>query len=70
MTETSRPVVLSAATFTHAQLIDGGDTIVLQFEAPDGRGVAILVPRKAALALQPSLAAALAQPRSRDHDRD
>ncbi|HEX8416144.1 MAG TPA: hypothetical protein VF641_00930 [Methylobacterium sp.] len=44
----SRPVVLSVAALKATETIDGGDTVVVRFEAPDGREIALLIPRKAA----------------------
>jgi hypothetical protein len=61
MTENNRPVVLSVATFTDVQPMDGGDTLAIRFEAPDGREVVMLIPRRAASALQTPLAEILAQ---------
>lgn len=46
MSETMRPVVLSVSSFTGIEPIDGGDTIVVRFQAPDGREVALLVPKQ------------------------
>lgn len=65
MLDNSRPVVLSVAAFTCLETIDGGDTIVVRFKAPDGREIALLVPQtvmadlkgrllEAALELDPS----------------
>lgn len=48
MTDYNRPVVLSVASFTDVQQMDGGDTLVVRFEAPDGRDLVMLVPRRAA----------------------
>jgi hypothetical protein len=61
MTENIRPVVLSVASFTDVELMDGGDTLAMRFQAPDGREVAMLVPRAAAFALQTQLADILTQ---------
>ncbi|MDR7039190.1 hypothetical protein J2X36_003963 [Methylobacterium sp. BE186] len=47
MPETMRPVVLSVRAFKGLMAIDGGDTVVVRFEAPDGREIALLVPKKA-----------------------
>ena len=47
MSETMRPVVLSVRTITGIEPIDGGDTLAVRFEAPDGREIALLVPRNA-----------------------
>ena len=68
MPETNRPVVLSVASVTDVQPMDGGDTLAVRFEAPDGREVAVLVPRGAAAALQAHLADILARPLCREHD--
>lgn len=68
MTENNRPVVLSVASFTDVQPMDGGDTLAVRFEAPDGREAVVLVPRRAASALQTHLAEILAQPLCREHD--
>lgn len=65
MTETNRPVVLSAARFISVRMIDGGDTIAASFQAPDGREVAMLVPRREMLALQAQLADLLLLPVTR-----
>lgn len=53
-------VVLSVSKFTDARLIDGGDTVTVFFEAPDGRQTAILIPRQPASELQSSLVELLA----------
>jgi hypothetical protein len=42
-----RPVVLSVSEFVGIEPIDGGDTIVVRFQAPDGREIALLVPKPA-----------------------
>lgn len=42
-----RPVVLSVRSFIGTEPIDGGDTIVVRFQSPDGREVALLVPKQA-----------------------
>ena len=55
MPDTMRPVVLSLAKFVGIEAIDGGDTIVVRFKAPDGREVALLVPQRAITDLQASL---------------
>ena len=62
MTENNRPVVLSVARFSGVRLIDGGDTVLVRFEAPDGREIAILVPQRAASALNTHLPDVLARP--------
>ena len=49
-------MVLSVASFIDVELMDGGDTVAIRFQAPDGREVAVLVPRAAASALQTQLA--------------
>lgn len=59
MAESNQPVVLAVATFLGVRSIDGGDTVVLQFEGPDGREIAVLVPRQTALDLQIPLAEVL-----------
>lgn len=46
VSETMRPVVLSVRSFTGIEPIDGGDTVVVRFQAPDGREVALLVPKE------------------------
>ena len=70
MPESSRPFVSSVDRFLGVQIIDGGDTVAVQFQAPDGRDINILVPRQAALALQANLFDVLSQPFSRDrHER-
>jgi hypothetical protein len=62
MTENNRPVVLSTANLIGLRLVDGGDTVALRFEAPDGREVAILIPRDAASELDLQLGEVLARP--------
>lgn len=47
-----RPVVLPVAALKATETIDGGDTLVVRFEAPDGREIALLLPRKAASELK------------------
>ena len=47
MSNDLRPVVLSVAALRGIEAIDGGDTIVVHFVGPDGRDVALLVPRNA-----------------------
>lgn len=47
VSEPMRPVVLSVRSFTGLEPIDGGDTIVVRFQAPDGREIALLVPKPA-----------------------
>jgi len=53
--ENLRPVVLSVAAFKDMEAIDGGDTIVVRFVAPDGREIALLVPRDALTGLKTRL---------------
>lgn len=55
MPDTLRPVVLSVATFGDIEAIDGGDTIVVRFVAPDGRDVSLLIPRDAVAGLKTQL---------------
>jgi hypothetical protein len=43
--DTMRPVVLSVRSFTSIASINGGDTVVVRFQAPDGRDIALLVPK-------------------------
>lgn len=64
MTEDNRPVVLSVASFIDVQSMDGGDTLAMRFQAPDGRELVILVPRQAAAALHPQVSEVLAEPHS------
>lgn len=45
--DTMRPVVLSARPFTSTESIDGGDTIMVRFQAADGRDITLLVPKQA-----------------------
>ena len=66
MADDDQPRVLSVSSFVGIQLIDGGDTVALQFRAPDGRDVAVLVPREPASDLHLHLTAALAQSLSRN----
>lgn len=47
MSDTLRPIVLSVKAFTSVEAIDGGDTLVVRFKAPDGREIALLVPQQA-----------------------
>ena len=47
MQENMRDVVLSVRSFTGTEPIDGGDTIVVRFQASDGREIALLVPKQA-----------------------
>ena len=47
MSDVMRPVVLSVSEFVGIEPIDGGDTIVVRFQAPDGREIALLVPKPA-----------------------
>ena len=65
MSENSQLDVLAIADFLDVRLIDGGDTAVLRFRAPDDREVAVLVPREPAVALQEHLTTILALPLSR-----
>ena len=65
MVESNQPVVLAVATFLSVRSIDGGDTVVMQFKGPDGREIAVLVPRQAALELHTPLADVLALVSSR-----
>ena len=51
-----RPVVLSVSEFVGIEPIDGGDTIVVWFQAPDGREIALLVPKPAFTELRAVLA--------------
>ena len=53
--DTLRPVVLSVAAFKGMEAIDGGDTIVVRFVAPDGREIALLVPQDAVAGLKTRL---------------
>ena len=48
MSESLQPIVLSVRSFSSIEPIDGGDTIVVRFETPDGREIALLVPQAAA----------------------
>lgn len=52
VSDTMRPVVLSVTEFIGVERIDGGDTSVVRFIAPDGREVAILVPQPAIASLK------------------
>jgi len=65
MSESDQPKVLSTACFNGLWLIDGGDTVAMSFQAPDGSEVTVLVPRNAALAVQGQLADILAVPLTR-----
>ena len=47
MSDLVRPVVLSVTEFVGAEPIDGGETIVVRYKAPDGREIALLVPKPA-----------------------
>ena len=47
MSDVMRPVVLSVTEFVGVEPIDGGDTFVVRFKAPDGREIALLVPKPA-----------------------
>lgn len=51
-----RPVVLSVKSFIGIEPIDGGDTIVVRFQAPDGREIALLAPRQVVRELATALA--------------
>lgn len=66
MADDDQPRVLSVSSFVGVRLIDGGDTAVMRFLAPDSREIAVLVPRQAALALQANLFDQLSQTVSRD----
>lgn len=55
MPDSLRPVVLSVAAFKSMESIDGGDTIVVRFAAPDGREIALLVPLDAVTGLKSRL---------------
>ena len=57
-----RPVVLAVAAFTGIETIDGGDTAVVRFNAPDGREVALLIPQRAIADLKGHLFQAPLQP--------
>ena len=61
MSDTMRPVVLSLTKFVGIEAIDGGDTIVVRFQAPDGREVVLLIPQRAMTDLQASLTGTLPQ---------
>ena len=50
------PVVLSVADFMGIEPIDGGDTTVVRFNAPDGCEIALLVPKPAIADLRLELA--------------
>ncbi|GJD96250.1 hypothetical protein OCOJLMKI_3470 [Methylobacterium iners] len=47
VSDTMRPIVLSVRSFTGVEPIDGGDTIVVRFKAPDGPEISLLVPKHA-----------------------
>ena len=70
MIGSNRPVVLSVASVIDVRPIDGGDTLAMRFQAPDGREVAVLVPRKASVDLQTRLTEMFAQPLPRERDRN
>ena len=70
MNESNRPVVLSVASAIDIYSIGGGNTIAVRFQAPDGREIAVLVPRKAFVDLQTRLTEMLAQPLPRERDRN
>lgn len=55
MTDSNRPFVLSAREFTDLRVLDGGDTIAICFEAPDGRELALLVPYRVVSDLKSSI---------------
>ena len=56
MSDVMRPVVLSVTEFVGVEPIDGGDTFVVRFKAPDGREIALLVPKPAFTGLRAVLA--------------
>lgn len=70
MPDSNRPVVLSVASFIGVRLIDGGDTVAVSFQAPDGREVAVVVPHRAAADLQVSLSDVLALPSRNNRGSD
>ena len=55
MPDTMRPVVLSVSAFVGIEPIDGGDTLIVRFKAPDGREIALLVPKPAVADLRAAL---------------
>lgn len=65
MSDSNQLKVVSTASFTSLRLIDGGDTVAMTFQAADGSDVAVLVPRKAASAMQAQLADILTLPLTR-----
>ena len=52
MSENKRPVVLPVSTCAGVEVMDGGDTLALRFQAPDGRQIALLVPQHTAANLR------------------
>ncbi|MDB5647424.1 hypothetical protein [Methylobacterium sp.] len=62
MTDEDPLLVLSVASLTGVQMIDGGDTLAMRFRKPGDRELVLLVPRQVALALQPQVSEVLAQP--------
>jgi len=56
VSDVMRPVVLSVTEFVGVEPIDGGDTLVVRFKAPDGREIVLLVPKPAVADLREALA--------------
>ncbi|WP_156399199.1 hypothetical protein [Methylobacterium sp. Leaf466] len=56
MFDDPRPTVLPVIAFTNLDDIDGGNTVVLRFTSPDGREVALLVPKRAISELRRAIA--------------
>jgi hypothetical protein len=52
--ETLSPLAVAVKSLAGIGLIDGGDTVDVRFTAPDGRVIAVLIPRAVFAELQAS----------------
>lgn len=55
MTEISRRTVVVTRTFVGSTLIDGGDTVAIEFETDEGSTAFVLLPSEQALDLGPQI---------------
>lgn len=55
----TRSAVLSVSALKGVEIIDGGDTVAVRFETPDGGELALLVPQRTVATLTDQLAAGL-----------
>ncbi|GJD95675.1 hypothetical protein [Methylobacterium iners] len=56
----TRSAVLSVSELKGVEVIDGGDTLAVRFETPDGGELALLVPQRTVATLTQELAVGLA----------